>query len=314
MEQNLPLVTICMPTYNHGAYIALALQSIIDQKYSNLQIIISDDCSTDNTRDIINEFKIAYPTIIESQCHQQNIGAEKNIQSIYPLIRGDYVCWFSGDDEFLPGKLMTQIRTMIDNPDCIFSFHAVNVIDKSSRFLYEYNDSRFGNSLYLDNLAANLIRHRCFICTNSLMINYKLSAGIAHRIGLGIGNDWLLLIELASKGRTIYIPKSLGTYRRHNANISSMINVSSEENVYAYLQRQFPQYAADIRYGLVQLYTMYIFKYLLRVNFKKSFYCLKKLAWLLCRSPFNIVPAITKTCSEFYKRMQLYRLTGNIER
>lgn len=314
LEQNLPLVTICMPTYNHGAYIALALQSIIDQKYANLQIVISDDCSTDNTQVIINKFKNDYPTIIETQFHPQNIGAERNIQSLYSLIKGEYVCWFSGDDAFLPDKIIMQIRTMLDNPDCIFSFHAVNVIDANDKFLYEYNDNVFGPSLYLDNLAENLIRHRCFICTNSLMINYKLAAGTAHRTGLGIGNDWLLLIELAKNGKTIYIPRALGVYRRHDSNISSIINVASEERVYAYLQQHYPEYAADIRYGLVQLYTMYVFKYLLHVNIKMTMYCLRKLAGQLFRTPFNVLPAIAKAGTEFYKRLHLYRVTGNIER
>lgn len=314
MENKIPLVTICMPTYNHGAYIAVAIQSIIDQNYPNLQIIIADDCSTDNTKDIINKFQRDYPAIIDAHFQPKNVGAELNVQSIYPLIKGDYICWFSGDDYFLPNKIMTQINVMLDNPDCIFSFHSVNVVDIEGKYLYEYNNNVNGSALYLDNIAANLLRHRCFICTNSLMINAKLAADIKHRTDIGIGNDWMLVVELANNGKCIYIPKALGTYRRHNANISKNIKISHEENVYNYILKRYPCYRGDIQCGLVQLYTMYIFKYLLRANVKMTLYCLVKLVMSLYKDPRNIFIVIRKISNEFHKRIYLFKVTGSLER
>lgn len=314
MSEELPLITICMPTYNHEAYLEESIDSILNQDYKNIQIIISDDCSTDNSREILLAYQKKYPQKIYVQIHPANLGAVENVQSIYPLIKGEFVCWFSGDDIFLPNKLSKQIACMLENNQCVLSYHDVMVANSSGRLLYNYNDDAYGIKVHSNNITQNLLSNRCFICGNSIMINRKLAQGISHNRNIGICNDWLLTIELSLIGNFIYIPEALTTYRRHEQSLSKQVNVVYEETVFNYILQEYPRFKADVYKGLAQLYSMYFFKYLLKRDFKMTISCLKKLFFVIAFYPKNFINVIYKIGSEIYKRVRIYTKTGSIFR
>lgn len=312
--KELPLVTICMPTYNHEPYIEAAILSVISQEYSNIKLIISDDCSTDNTYNIVSAYEEKYPDLIHAQRHDKNLGIMQNVKSIYPLITGKYVCWFSGDDLFYPEKIKNQVYLMESNPNCIFSFHATDVISNVSKFLYEFNDPSLGAKLHLHNISNNLLDNRCFICAISVMINRNLAANIQHVENAGACSDWLMLFELSNRGSVLYMPETLASYRRHANNISKSLSITNEESIYHYVLNNYPNYKRSVYKGLSQLYCMYIFKYLLAKNFTMSLYCCKKLLQVAVISPSNIPALFMKVCSELVKRLKLLVITGNVIR
>lgn len=308
------LVTVCMPTYNNGPFIEEAILSIVTQNFPNIQLIISDDHSTDNTLTIIKKYAEQYPDIITLQIHSKNIGLPKNIESIYPLINGDYVCWFAGDDLYMPGKISTQVKLMQENPKCIFSFHSVNVIAADGRFLYKYNDDTYGIQLHTTNISRNLLQYRSFICMNSAMINYKMAANIKHNILAGPCNDWFFAFELATKGQVLYFADSLVSYRRHQNNITNHVDIKDEEKIFNLVLKHYPHYSKEVKKGLLFLYTMYFIKYILKFNTKMSIYCLKNLVVMLFKSPFNFNWFIFVVYNEIFKRFRLLKLTGSFFR
>lgn len=129
MNDNIPKVSICIPTYNHENFVRNCLDSILEQKCNfNYEIIIGDDCSTDNNRKIINEYFVKYPTIIKPIFHEKNIGGEKNYLSVHKQAIGEYVCHLDGDDYMLPGKLQAQVDFMDKTRDCNICFHRVKAL------------------------------------------------------------------------------------------------------------------------------------------------------------------------------------------
>ena len=77
-------VSVCVLTYNQEKYIRQCLQSIVDQKTDfKFDLIVSDDCSTDSTRAIVQEFEERYPNIVKPILHKKNIGAYKNYFSAH---------------------------------------------------------------------------------------------------------------------------------------------------------------------------------------------------------------------------------------
>lgn len=105
------LVSICCITYNHEHYIQDALDSFIAQKVNfPYEIVISDDCSKDNTRSIIETYKAKYPSLIKDVSPSQNIGSQANFIYVLEQARGKYIAICEGDDFWTdPLKLQKQV-------------------------------------------------------------------------------------------------------------------------------------------------------------------------------------------------------------
>ena len=113
---NNPLISVMMPTYNNGKYIKQAIESIYAQNYNNMEIIVVDDGSTDNTREILNQYKDVKYFYIEHKgiSVARNMALEKS--------KGEYIAFLDSDDYWLPNKLNTQMQYFKDHPDCQIVF------------------------------------------------------------------------------------------------------------------------------------------------------------------------------------------------
>ncbi len=130
-----PKVSICIVTYNHEKYIRQCLESVVRQQVNcEFEIIVSDDCSTDKTRDIIAEFYAAYPEKIRPIYLEKNVGAYENFLLSHQLAQGEYVCHCDGDDYFLAGKLQAQVDVLDDDPTCTAVWHRVDFFDDAGNF------------------------------------------------------------------------------------------------------------------------------------------------------------------------------------
>jgi glycosyltransferase involved in cell wall biosynthesis len=128
MENNIK-VSVCIVTYNHENYIKNCLDSLVNQNTNfDFEIIIGEDCSTDNTRTIIEQYQKKYPNIIKSIFHMTNIGAGKNYDATHEKAQGKYICHMDGDDYALAGKLQAQADFMDETPDCNICFHRVQLL------------------------------------------------------------------------------------------------------------------------------------------------------------------------------------------
>ena len=105
-----------MPTYNNGKYIKQAIDSIYIQNYENMEIIVVDDGSTDNTKEIVKSYKdIKYfYTEHGGISHARNIALENS--------EGEYIAFCDSDDYWLPGKISAQMQYFKENPDCEIVF------------------------------------------------------------------------------------------------------------------------------------------------------------------------------------------------
>lgn len=92
-------LSFCIPTYNRGAYLGRLIESIASQWTDEVEIVISDNASTDNTEEVIREYQRKYPRIIYEKA-EMNMGADKNYLRAIELANGDY-CWLFGSDDYL---------------------------------------------------------------------------------------------------------------------------------------------------------------------------------------------------------------------
>ena len=127
-----PVVSICMITYNHEEFISEAIEGVLMQKTNfPLELIISEDCSTDKTREICIEYQQKYPEIIKLQLPEKNLGMIQNSLSTLKACRGKYIALCEGDDYWTdPDKLQKQVDFLEVNKEygmCYTNYIPVNV-------------------------------------------------------------------------------------------------------------------------------------------------------------------------------------------
>jgi abequosyltransferase len=116
-----PILSICIPTYNRAKYLDEAIESIINQVIDSIkdkvEICISDNCSEDNTEDIISKWQAKAPIPITYHRNSVNLGVDRNFLKVVEIANGDY-CWFLGSDDKIAGNGVLEVLNNIYNfPD-----------------------------------------------------------------------------------------------------------------------------------------------------------------------------------------------------
>ncbi|WP_211828568.1 glycosyltransferase family 2 protein [Kistimonas asteriae] len=110
----LPLVSVLVPCYNHQNYVKDAINSILNQTYSNIELIVLDDGSTDNSPAILAELSEKHGFYYE---HQQNMGLNGTLNKGLSLAKGQYICPFASDDVMFLDRIEKQVALLESRPD-----------------------------------------------------------------------------------------------------------------------------------------------------------------------------------------------------
>jgi glycosyltransferase involved in cell wall biosynthesis len=131
IKQN-QMVSVCMITYNHEAYISEAIEGVLMQQTTfSIELIIGEDCSTDNTRNICIEYQEKYPDKIKLLLPETNLGMMQNFITSLQACTGKYIALCEGDDYWTdPLKLQKQVDFLEANKDYSICFHNVKVLDQ----------------------------------------------------------------------------------------------------------------------------------------------------------------------------------------
>ena len=227
MEQ--PLVSICCITYNQVHYIRQCIEGLLMQKTSfPFEIIINDDCSTDGTAEIIEEYASQHPHLIHPIYHVEN-EYSKGVRGMFatfcfPKARGKYVAMCEGDDYWTdPSKLQRQVDFMESHPDYSLCFHnamvqneRVEVKERIHSFCYFKGDQQI--------TTERLIEDWC-IPTASIL--FRKSSFDQVELPRFFSGDYTLELALASVGKFHYIDRYMSVYRLNNGGVSH--NISFEK-------------------------------------------------------------------------------------
>ena len=138
-----PLVSVCMTTYNHEAYLAQAIESVLAQQTSfGVELVLGDDCSTDSTAAICREYAAKYHGRVRFVTGQRNVGWRANYRRTFEACRGKYVAYLDGDDWWCdPRKLQMQADLMESDPGCGMCYtRASNYWQASDRTEPDHSD------------------------------------------------------------------------------------------------------------------------------------------------------------------------------
>lgn len=234
-----PLVSIVCVTYNHESYLRQALDSFLMQKTSfAYEIVLAEDCSTDGTRKICEEYTKKHPDIIHYIYRDYNIGGIANEYEALSAARGKYIALCEGDDYWTdPLKLQRQVDFLECHPNYSMCFHRarVDTANKKENDLYSHLEER--------EYSAYEIYKDWVVPTCSVM--YRAEMLPPERVdGSVIYSDIYMYLKLAEKGRVYNLNFEGAVYRRNSGGISQNGNVSLYKRLYQqyiYMEKYFPQ-------------------------------------------------------------------------
>ena len=228
MESDMPLVSVAIITYNQKEYLRECIESILEQDYDNIEIVVSDDCSTDGTQEMLKEYDRKYPNKFVLKLSDKNQGITQNSNLAHFACSGKYIAWMGGDDLMLTEKIRKQVEYMEKNPECTICYHNLDVFQsETNETLYFFNEKRKNEG---DVYAS--IKYGTFNGACSTMVRKDKTPKDGFNELIPVASDWLYWVETLHNGGTInYIDEILGRYRRHENNITNKSKIISQNEV-----------------------------------------------------------------------------------
>jgi glycosyltransferase involved in cell wall biosynthesis len=296
-----PLVSVIVPNYNHYGYLKERLDSVYHQTYPNFEVILLDDCSTDNSVTILETYK-SNPTTKQFVVNNHNSGSTfKQWRKGVSLCSGEYIWIAESDDSASPYFIEKMIHAVTaDNTSMVFCSN--HIIDSDGKVLQDFGvnftepfyngDSFIKKHLYTDcdirNVSGVIFKKEC--------LEKALGTDIEN---FALTGDWLVYVRVALQGRVVFLNEYLNHFRRHlltvrsrsiaegkwltegilvQAEIEKHLDISMELRLHLsnVLYRRFVKY-------LNQFDQKYQFKIFQKISSRLTFFQLFKTAYYLLR-------------------------------
>jgi glycosyltransferase involved in cell wall biosynthesis len=266
MNETVPLVSVFCATYNHGKYIGKAIEGFLMQKTNfNVEIIICEDKSTDNTASVIASYEKKAPGKLKVFYHTENLYSQKIDffkTEFLTTARGKYYAFCEGDDYWTdPLKLQKQVDVLEQNQDCSFAFHnTMTVFENGEQAplltmhpLYK-NKTRLSTDLLIDfdyNISTASMLMRSDALLQCLRDGYET-------------NEKALQLWLSTKGDIIYLNDTMSVYRLNDQSVSYNTSKFRSTKVMMAIYNSFNTYsdgayATTIRKRKTQLVNEYLY-------------------------------------------------------
>ena len=240
-----PFISVVMLAYNHEKYIIQAIEGVLMQQTTfPFELIIGEDCSTDNTRQICIEYREKYPDIIRLLLPENNLGVVQNSNNTIAATRGKYMAFCEGDDYWTdPLKLQKQVDFLESNPDYSICGGRYMVLEEGVSEMCERDWMIKGMKKYpkgrtvtLDNFYDNYLFWMVTVC-----IRRDCLAAIAK---FEQSKDDLIYAVAMEQGKGFVLPDVFGVYRVHQGGIWSGKTIKQrlqENNVF--VRMLYPHFA-----------------------------------------------------------------------
>lgn len=204
------LVSIISPAYNCGAFITETIKSVQAQTYTEWEMIIVDDCSTDDTCAIVEAF-MRDDARIRYLRNEGNSGAAVSRNRALREAKGKWIAFLDTDDLWFPEKLERQVRFMEEN-DIAFSYHGYNEIDETSEPLGVHVGGK-----------KKVTKWQMYSCCwpGCLAVMYdREKIGLVQIADIKKNNDTAIWLKVVEKAPCMFLPETLALYRRRTGSIT----------------------------------------------------------------------------------------------
>lgn len=215
-------VSVCIPTYNSAATLPAAIQSVLAQRLTDFELLISDNASSDATADIVKRF---HDPRIRYHRHSRNLGYTRNVRFCIEASRAEVVGILCADDYWEPEYLSSLVPPFDESPAVTLAYAASAVLNQTDPGREAHPLPHIAERPTLSDgadYALEEFRHRYTILSGHLFKrSVALDIGSFADPGLRLLPDLLHRLQVAARGIVAYVPRPLAVYRVHGINLSA---------------------------------------------------------------------------------------------
>jgi glycosyltransferase involved in cell wall biosynthesis len=212
-----PSVSIVLATHNRRDWLRLAIDSVLEQDYDDLELLVMDDGSTDGTPDLLREYQQRHPPDRFRFSRHENMGQGRTLNRGYQLARGEVLGYLSDDDLLAPGAVTRLVRELADL-DVVAAYPGYHVIDDEGQVRDTIRPIEY-SPLEAFRLIETVIGPGCLVrrpvleATGGWDLNFHFMA------------DFILWMRVGLAGRVVRVSEPLASWRRHSASITLQAGV-----------------------------------------------------------------------------------------
>jgi teichuronic acid biosynthesis glycosyltransferase TuaG len=222
---NNPFFSVIIPTYNCASLLKNAIASVFEQTYQNLEVIVVDNSSKDDTRQLLDSIKDSRLSVCEVQNHgiisySRNIGIRK--------ARGKWIAFLDADDQWLPKKLETVHASILERPDVILLCHNVRLVVNGVK------KKDLHCSPAVPDIFESLLFHKNCVFTSTVSLRRDIAVktgGFSERRDFIPVEDFEYWMRLSKTGPFHFLNEVLGEWRIHSNNFSKNVEIQANASI-----------------------------------------------------------------------------------
>jgi glycosyltransferase involved in cell wall biosynthesis len=248
-------VVVCI--YNQERFVCETIESVLAQTYPNLEIILTDDGSTDDTPKLVASYAAQHPGRVQAVLSEVNTGIPGNMNRGLARCRGEFTAWLDGDDLMAPTKVARQVAFLQSHPEAVGCYHDAELLDSET-------GRSLGSAYQLYNRSDKMLQGevgrwfipRHYMIPSTFMARSRVLPPHGFDERLKYLSEVLYFFEVFHTGKLLAIPERLGAYRRHGGNVTSSAEARGrffeyEMLVYALIEARYPEHYRLARRGRI---------------------------------------------------------------
>ena len=254
-SNNKPFISVIIPVYNGEKTIRETIDSVLNQTYSNLEIIVINDGSLDLTLNVIYTIKDSRVKVFSYEKSGVSISRNRGIERA----SGQFISFLDADDIWTPEKLEEQLKALQTNPQASVAYSWVDYIDENGDFFRHGNHITMNGNAYEQMLIQNILENG----SNPLIRRQALINIGNFDQSLKFAEDWDMWLRLASRYNFVTVPYAHVLYRTSSYSVSTNV-LEMEKFSLEFIEKAFNQAPASLQYlkrkSLTNLYHYLTFK------------------------------------------------------
>ena len=258
------MVSIIIPNYNHSDYLMHRIDSVLNQSYTDFEVILLDDCSTDRSIDILLSYK-DHPKVSQVVLNAKNSGSTfKQWSRGFELADGDFIWIAESDDWCEPTLLETLVKPLLEDKTIVLSFCQSLLVTDEGEIIFKTESKKIEQCL----IGRDFVTSSMFgdtILVNAGMAVFRKSSLVNIDIlykSMKSAGDWMFWVNMALTGNVFISGKYLNYFRRHTNTVSSNaivsgLDIKEGNNVFQFVLKHLNPSLTEINNAVKQRVDIY---------------------------------------------------------
>ncbi|MFN8595220.1 MAG: glycosyltransferase [Anaerolineae bacterium] len=247
-----PKVSVCIPTYNYAAYLSVAIQSVLTQTFTDWELIVVDNCSTDNTAEVVTSFLSERVRYVRNDT---NLGMVGNWNRCLELAQGELIGLLHADDAYMPRLLEVAVVALSAHPQAGYFYSAYRFMDSDScpgNIVRPFPTAHVwpGEQEFREHIRLPYVQCPTVIIRRTAIESVGPFMAAPE---LGLANDWEMWLRIELAGwQVAYAPEPLALWRWHQGSLSREVDrrndrIGEQARVIEYVMAHLPAARLHLR-------------------------------------------------------------------